>query len=148
MVRLIPLFLCALAISSCASVRPSINTIALLPDRIEDLGSTSVFPSTSVDTFQSVSQMDFSGLGEKNTEAFYASGNLKVSWTVERDCFYSATLEATNGDLVRSQKEIMTAMNSGTGSNFVYAVEPGDYYIKMITGASPMCPWTITLATP
>lgn len=89
--------------------------------------------------------MTFGGEGEMNTKPIYAAGALLVEWSQKNDCYFSASLEASDGRKL-TWYDIASSSKKGKGTNRVYNVEPGMYYIKVITGAPPLCPWSIKIS--
>jgi hypothetical protein len=83
-----------------------------------------------------------SAKGSGNTVKFnLAGGDYTVNYNFSGPCFYGAHLQQSPNR--------GTALASGTGpikgTNNVYGVAAGSYYIYMISGSAPDCPWTITL---
>jgi hypothetical protein len=79
----------------------------------------------------------WSGDGELTTDKQELNGDYKVVLTVTQDCYYGPNLEGAGRENLPSLQAV------GTVESFVYGLS-GDYYIKMFTGPSPNCPWTLT----
>lgn len=80
--------------------------------------------------------------GANATAPFYlAGGTYRSTWQTfgPGDCYHSAKLKP--GFLV----DVMTASGISQGETYVYDIEPGEYYVDVITGPSPRCRWQITL---
>ena len=86
------------------------------------------------------SNVTFSGDGELSTEKQRLAGSYTIEWTTEGPCYYAAELlgEQDFG------AQAFTANNPASGANQVYNLQPGSYYLAVVTGAVPDCPWTAT----
>ncbi len=102
--------------------------------------STSDAPSSSTqqhaDDRQSVTM---AADGDGNSAQFHLEGDYAVSWQTTGDCSYYADLEGA------SHEGLFSASAAATGDGFVYSMPAGNYYVQMITGPVPRCPWTVTL---
>ena len=108
-------------------------------------GESTQSPSPSATQTTSVSsERDMTlGLdGEGNSKPFsLEGGDYKVTWKTGGNCYYGVDLTPTNrgfGDTVFS------ADRRTTGTQYLYGVKPGDYYLSAITGPPPGCPWEAT----
>ena len=98
--------------------------------------SASPTPS-SLDAGASVT---FSGDGELSTLKQQLSGTYTIEWKTEGPCYYA-------GELLGDQNfgtQAFTANNPTSGTNQVYDLRPGSYYMSVVTGAVPDCPWSAT----
>lgn len=88
--------------------------------------------------------MTFRGDGVLNTESFYAVGSLRADWKLGGNCVFYAKITAADGR--KAVFESLVDVDArGSGTNYVYNLEPGLYYIKAVGQSGPGCPWTITL---
>lgn len=71
-----------------------------------------------------------------------AVGNT-VAYSFTGDCFYGSFLASADGSGFGDS--IASGSGPVDGNTNVYGVEAGTYYVKMITGPSPGCPWRIVL---
>lgn len=118
----------------------------------EAVGDT---PATDAETTTTVAEtttteapaepLVFSAAGEQQTAPVQvAAGNYSVHYKFDGPCYYSGQLEPTDPDSFEM-------LDAGTGSGPVegdtnlYNVEGGEYFVGMITGPAPGCPWTVTL---
>lgn len=82
--------------------------------------------------------------GELSTDPFdIDGGRYVVTYRLDGDCYYSARLSPVEGDLIPESLAVGRGPVEGEGN--VYDVAPGSYYVEMITGPDPNCPWEITL---
>lgn len=84
----------------------------------------------------------YSGQGETNgTVKKIFTGNYQVNWITQGECYYAARLSSAldrfKGD------SIFQAQGTATGSDYLYDIEEGEYFLSVITGPSPSCPWSI-----
>lgn len=85
-----------------------------------------------------------SGGGDTSTDPFTLDGGrYAVHYRFDGSCYYSATLESPSGEPMLV--DLGTGDGPVEGDTNAYAVEPGDYYVQVITGPAPNCPWEITL---
>jgi hypothetical protein len=81
------------------------------------------------------------GEGDGDTESFSLSGgSYTIVTEVGNDCFYSFTLrDVTDG----SRVEDITSMDeAGSTTVSLHGIEAGTYYVGVITGPAPSCPWS------
>jgi hypothetical protein len=79
----------------------------------------------------------WSGDGDITTDKHALSGDYKVTFTANAVCDYFPSLEGAGSE------DLASLATAGTVESYVYGLT-GDYYMKMVTGASPNCPWTLT----
>lgn len=85
-----------------------------------------------------------SGGGERSTDPFELDGGrYAVTYKLDQDCYYSASLSPVEGDGI--PESLATGTGPIEGDSNVYDVTGGEYYVEMITGPDPDCPWEITL---
>lgn len=94
-------------------------------------------PAEPTPTPEPIAPIVVAGDGEANTAPIQLNGDYRVVWTVGNDCFYGADLEGAD------RESIFTASEPGSGETFLYDLR-GEYYVQMITGPSPACPWSIS----
>jgi hypothetical protein len=83
--------------------------------------------------------------GQQATAPFRLDGGrYTVHYRFGGDCFHGGTLQSTSTDAF-----VYEDVGTGTGpieaDTNVYGIESGEYYIDMITGPAPDCPWEIVL---
>ena len=83
------------------------------------------------------------GEGEMNSAKTALRGDYAVDWKTLGDCYYSADLRAKETSL--DAKTVFTAAKAGSGTGNVYGLNADDYFLKVITGPSPDCGWSVTL---
>jgi hypothetical protein len=85
-----------------------------------------------------------SGDGEMKSKRVALKGDYSVSWKTLGSCYYSADLESGSGSGLG--ESVFTASDRPTsGTNNVYGLEAGNYYLDVITGPAPRCGWSATL---
>lgn len=86
------------------------------------------------------------GQGDGATRSFDLSGgSYDVTTQVGNDCFYSFTLkDPADGSRVES---ITTMSEPGSTTVSMHGIDPGTYYVDVITGPAPSCPWEQTWAS-
>ena len=90
----------------------------------------------STNTTDERREIIYSGQGETNgTVKKIFTGNYKVNWITQGECYYSARL--SSGD------RIFSVDGTASGFDYLYDIKEGDYFLSMITGPSPSCPWSI-----
>jgi hypothetical protein len=83
----------------------------------------------------------FEGTGDGNTILNKLAGDYTVEWFTFGNCYYSADL-VKEGD--SSGDGVFSSMDTpSTGKTYIYGLDEAFYYIKMITGPSPGCGWSI-----
>jgi len=87
------------------------------------------------------------GDGQMSTDPLHLdAGHYEVHFTYGGTCYFAASLDRLTGGNVGG----VGALGSGTGpvegDTNVYDVEAGEYYVDVITGPAPGCPWEITLS--
>ena len=83
-----------------------------------------------------------SAKGATNTRKFtLAGGDYTVTYNFSGSCFYGANLQQS----ASGGTDLASATGPIKGTNNVYGVTAGSYYIYMISGPAPDCPWTLTL---
>ena len=85
----------------------------------------------------------FSGGGEQATEAFLMGGDYVVTVTTGSDCYYGIDLEDADGGF--NWESLATRSEPGTSTTNLFAIPRGRYFIDVITGPSPDCPWTVRI---
>ena len=101
--------------------------------------SVSSVPTASADTRLPVA---LSGDGEANSEKVEMHGDYSFVFEVTGSCYYSADLNPDEGRAV----SVFTASDQPqTGDGYVYDLD-GIYYLRMITGPSPACGWSISFS--
>ena len=124
------------AIGSGSHASPSGGTVS-------DLGSS---PVTSAQTSTApqapaVAPVTVTGQGDTKTALFtLAGGNYTVSYDFSGPCFYGAFLDQPPS----TESDLASATGPIKGTTQAYNVHAGSYYIHMISGAAPACPWTLT----
>ena len=78
----------------------------------------------------------FKGDGQSTTIDAAFSGNYSITWKTTAACVYYA-------DLDPGYIDVFSADAATTGTNNVYSLS-GNHHLKVITGPSPECGWTIT----
>ena len=81
--------------------------------------------------------LSFGLAGDGNTARAEMGGDYSFEWETAGDCYYGADLEGGN-------ESLFTADSATSGTGYVYDLEPGEYYVQMITGPAPGCGWTVT----
>lgn len=84
------------------------------------------------------------GDGERSSDLIpLTAGSYSVAYDFTDGCTYYALLEST------TDTTFIADLGSGRGpvkgSTNAYGIKGGDYYVKLNTGSSPGCHWTITL---
>jgi hypothetical protein len=111
-------------------------------------GCTSNSSESSPETNQKQDSMQqeisFSGLGETSgTEKATFAGSYKVNWKTEGNCYYSGDLkggELASFDYINA----FSVQDPAEGTSNLYDIPAGQYFLKVITGPTPMCPWSVT----
>jgi hypothetical protein len=83
------------------------------------------------------------GGGERATEAFRLEGDYVVTITTGSDCFYGFDLD--NADTSRTEESLGLMDEPGSMTTNLFAIPSGRYFIDVITGPAPSCPWTVTI---
>lgn len=84
------------------------------------------------------------GGGQLNTDPFQlAGGSYTTEYTLGGSCFYGARLEPAPSGV--GGDGLFSVDGPRQGSNRVYGVKSGSYFVDMITGPAPGCPWTVTI---
>jgi hypothetical protein len=80
------------------------------------------------------------GKGDGATRSFsLGGGSYAVTTEVGNDCFYSFTLkDPSDGSRVES---ITSMTEPGSTTVSLHGIDPGSYYVDVITGPAPSCPW-------
>lgn len=74
------------------------------------------------------------------------AGNYAVHYQFDGTCFYGGTLvPIDSADPLDFPQDLGTGTGPVAGDTNIYDVPGGTYYVKMITGPAPGCPWTVTL---
>jgi len=81
--------------------------------------------------------LSFALAGDGNTARAEMGGDYSFDWETAGGCYYSADLEG-------GHESLFTADGATSGTGYVYDLDPGEYYVQMITGPAPGCGWTIT----
>lgn len=83
-----------------------------------------------------------SAKGSANTVKFnLARGDYTVNYNFSGPCFYGAFL----WDSPNHGTDLASGTGPIKGTANAYGVDAGSYYIHMISGSAPDCPWAITL---
>lgn len=85
------------------------------------------------------------GQGQEATDPFeLAGGSYLVAYDFQQDCFYGAVLKDPSGqDFV--YENVGTGSGPVKGETNLYDIDPGTYFVDVITGPPPGCPWSVTL---
>ncbi len=84
--------------------------------------------------------VEISGAGAGQSEPFPMNrGNYKISYQTFKDCVYYADLELVSGE--RFSESVFKADAAVEGTNNIYNIDQGLYYISVITG--PSCAWEV-----
>jgi hypothetical protein len=124
-----------------AEEEPAEETTTEAPTTTEAETTTTEAPTTTEAAAAPIVQ---SGQGDGQTAPLEVpAGTYAVHYNFGADCFYGGTLERTDGgfELI----DLGSGQGPLEGDTFVYNVEGGEYYVAMITGPAPGCPWEITL---
>ncbi|MGK2852756.1 MAG: hypothetical protein ACSLE3_01395 [Microbacteriaceae bacterium] len=147
--RLAAGMLVVMTLSACAEpvdeaadmpTKESKSTTTSVPETVT---STSAPSPTATERQQE--SVTLSAEGEQNTAPFHLDGgSYAVTFTFSGGCYYGADLQGASTDPGRPES---LASGSGPvdGTTNVYKVDEGEYYVEMITGPPPSCPWSITL---
>lgn len=81
------------------------------------------------------------GQGEGDTNTFSLSGgSYEIRTEVGNDCYYSFTLrDPSDGSRV---DRITTMSEPGSNTVSLHGISSGTYYVAVITGPAPACPWS------
>jgi len=84
------------------------------------------------------------GGGDGNSAPFYlAGGEYLATVTFGGNCTYYIDLKDTTGE--QRSKDVGSALEALTLENFLYGVNEGRYFLSVISGPVPRCPWSVTL---
>jgi hypothetical protein len=87
--------------------------------------------------------LTWKGQGQQSTSVFQlAGGDYTETWRFSGACFYGGNLNPKDGS---PGQTLGSGMGPVSGSDNLYNVAAGTYYIEMISGPPPSCPWTFTL---
>lgn len=86
----------------------------------------------------------FAAEGEGSSAQAVLSGDYVITWQTFGDCYYSADLEGGSDFL---PPQVFTASTATSGTNNVYDLDDGEYYVEVITGPAPGCGWTVTFTS-
>ena len=111
-----------------------------LPSRSSAERRSSTSPSRAPASISPSASVTFSGDGELSTEKQQLAGSYTIEWTTAGPCYYAAELLGDQN----FGAQAFTANNPTSGTNQVYDLRPGNYYLAVVTGAVPDCPWTAT----
>jgi len=107
----------------------------------EIVSSGSVAESQPENTKQK--EISFSGLGKTSgTEKMFFKGSYKVIWRTEGTCYYSGDLKGGNlasFDFINA----FSVQDSAEGTTNIYDLAAGEYFLKVTTGPTPNCPWSV-----
>lgn len=82
--------------------------------------------------------------GEGNTAPMTLSGgDYRIDWKTGGNCYYGVDLTPTRGPSYAGDS-LFTADKRTSGTQYLYGVKGGDYFIEAITGPPPGCPWEVT----
>lgn len=103
-------------------------------------------PNPPVDQAPTIAApLTFTGNGEHNTDPFRLTGGSYISkWKGTGDCFYGAALRLATGEL-GGQHDLGGGDGPGEGTQNLYGVAAGEYFVHMTSGTPGNCPWTLTL---
>lgn len=83
--------------------------------------------------------------GDRTTDIFRLSGgDYTVTYNYSGDCFYGPSLESHDEDFAK-QESLPSGSGPVSGEDNLFNVAPSDYFIDMISGSPPDCPWSVTL---
>lgn len=98
----------------------------------------------SATTTTTTPALSWSGTGAQKTDRFHLPGGAyKATWRFGADCSYFTSLKLADG--TQGSDSIGDARGPIDGTNNLYGIEEGDYYVDVNTGPAPGCPWTVTL---
>lgn len=141
--------LVALVLSACTPntesertlVAPSETTTAAENGGDETTTSTTTTTAAAAPTPE---RIEVAHDGQQNTDPFeLVGGRYSVEYSLTGSCSYSGYLRAPDDRPVF--ESIANGSGPVDGTTNVYHVDPGTYYVRMITGPSPGCPWRIVL---
>lgn len=132
-----------LGLAGCGSGSDSSTTTTLsvpTSSRLNDRDPAVANPTTPAEP------LTFAGDGQQNSEPFILlSGAYIATWEGTGSCFYGPSLNRSEGGLAG-----LHDLGSGKGpikhTENIYGVQADGYFLHMITGPAPGCPWTLTLA--
>lgn len=102
-------------------------------------------PTPAATTSTTIPALSWSGTGQQRTDRFHLTGgSYKATWRFGADCSYFTSLKLADG--TQGSEDIGNARGPIDGTNNLYGIEAGDYYVDVNTGPAPGCPWTITLS--
>lgn len=90
-------------------------------------------------------RVELAGGGDGNTEPFaLRGGRYKLTYEYGGDCYYSASLRTTQD---AAADDLPTGNGPISGDGNLFGVEAGDYFLNMITGPAPGCPWKVVITS-
>jgi len=109
------------------------------PEQTNSVPSAQPTPTVEVTTPEpeAPAPVSFTLAGDGNTAKAEMGGDYSFEWETAGDCYYGADLED-------GHESLFTADGATSGTGYVYGLDPGKYYVEMITGPAPGCGWTIT----
>lgn len=106
--------------------------------------TTTIRTTAEAATTTGVERVEVAADGEHNTAPFeLAGGRYVVEYAFASDCYYSARLIPVDDGAYG--EALATGTDAVSGTTNVYRVKAGTYYVRMITGPVPGCPWRIVL---
>jgi hypothetical protein len=118
-----------------------------------DVGNTNSSP-----TFANVADIDddlpgsssqltvnktLTGTGANKTESFRLNGDYTVTLNTASDCYYGFSIDRTSDG--NMEEHLGSHDGADSTSTRIYAVPSDSYFVDVITGPSPSCPWTVTI---
>lgn len=104
--------------------------------------STTAAPTTTTAPPEVREPVTVSAEGENTSDPFtLAAGRYTVHYRYGGSCYYAPSIEALSGGVGD-----FYASGDGPveGDTNLYEVQDGQYFVEMITGPSPGCPWMLT----
>lgn len=90
------------------------------------------------------SELSMAGDGDMSSDPFELDeGDYRVEWTTEADCSYGFYLQPLGDQWPR--ENLGGGSEARTHVDNVYGVEGGRWYLEVITGPAPRCPWSLEL---
>jgi hypothetical protein len=102
-----------------------------------------VAESLDGNSYQLAVDTTLKGTGEKSTNPFQLNGDYAVVIRTSGDCYYAFDIDRTSDG--HTQESLGSHDGEDDTATRIYAVPSGSYFIDVITGPSPSCPWTVTI---
>ena len=86
-------------------------------------------------------RIELEGKGDGATRSFRLNGgSYRVATRVSGECYYSFTL--SNPSTGSTVERITTMSDPESTAVMLHGIRAGSYYVEVITGPAPACPWT------